>query len=71
MQGERKRRNKSCVTASRYADPTLVDPELPSSWKARQVAGQLSDSDDMGNALAGSGIPWLAADCYMSEGHER
>ena len=68
MQGERKKRNKCCVMDSRYTDPTLVDPELPSSWKARQVAVQLSDSDDVSSVAVARGLPWPTADRYMSDG---
>ena len=71
MQGERKKRNKCCVMDTRYADPTLVDPELPSSWKARQVAVQLSDSDDISSIPAGNGLSWPTADCSMSDGCQR
>lgn len=43
---------------SRYTDPALVDPELPSSWKARQIATQLSN-DEMSfaaTAAAAAGV---------------
>ena len=36
---------------SRYSDTALVDPELPSSWRARNIAIQLSKADEAG-ALA-------------------
>ena len=53
VQGQRKKRDKSCVMDNRYTDPELVDPELPSSWKARQIAFQLSRSDDLNCPLQG------------------
>ena len=55
---------------SRYTDPTLVDPEHPSSWKARQIAVQLSDSDEQCNTLAGT-FPWAASDYDMSGSYDR
>ena len=67
MQGQRKKRDKSCVMDSRYTDPSLVDPELPSSWKARQIAFQLSNSDEMDYLSHGNRGP-REAQVYISDG---